>query len=192
MLKDNFNIPSYIENGIPLDAPESNQYMAALSPFLRTLLVTDGTVTKSLEAYFWEPVVVEKLSQEYSNSANALTELQLTDDEKVLRREVLLRGSQSQNIYAYASSLVRTDMLDTQIRDNLLNNKIGIGELLREIGLETYREIISFGQADKLSLVNQAKSKEIALEHVYRTYLIHIGGDPAIQITEKFPLAAFK
>ena len=38
--------------------------MADLPPFLRSLLITDGTVTKTLEAYFWEPVQVQVLKQQ--------------------------------------------------------------------------------------------------------------------------------
>ena len=34
----------------------------ALSPFYRSLLVIDGTVTKFIEAFTMEPVVVERLS----------------------------------------------------------------------------------------------------------------------------------
>jgi hypothetical protein len=38
--------------------------LATLPPFLRTLLVADGTVTKILEAFFWEPVRIESISNQ--------------------------------------------------------------------------------------------------------------------------------
>ena len=34
-----------------------------LPPLLRILLVTDGTVTKTLEAYYWERISVDQLAQ---------------------------------------------------------------------------------------------------------------------------------
>ena len=165
--------------------------MEALPPFLRTLLVTDGTVTKSLEAYFWESIKVEKRSQEQCWLTQELPAIGAKVGERVLKRDVLLRGSSSNDIYVYATSYLLTDMLDEEVKKALVEGKIGIGELLREIGLETYREIVDFGR--EVYQINQEGSETPELlEVIYRIYVINISGKPAIQITERFPYLLFK
>lgn len=52
MLKEHFRSRGFIEGGIVHNCEKAAMDMEALPPFLRTLLVTDGTVTKSLEAFF--------------------------------------------------------------------------------------------------------------------------------------------
>ena len=58
------NIPAGLGN-----LAESCLNVAALPPFLRVLLTTDGTVTKSLEAYFWESIEVINRKQGYEKLA---------------------------------------------------------------------------------------------------------------------------
>ena len=55
-----------------------------------------------------------------------------------------------------------------------------VGELLRERGLETYREILDVGQSD------------VAGEQIYRTYRIVIQHQAAIMITETFPCSVYQ
>ena len=57
-----FRCDGYVPQGTIRDSWGHAIPLAELPPFLRALLVTDGTVTKILEAYFWEPVVVDTLS----------------------------------------------------------------------------------------------------------------------------------
>ena len=64
MLKEHFRSRGFIEGGIVHNCEKAAMDMEALPPFLRTLLVTDGTVTKSLEAFFWENIKVEMRMQE--------------------------------------------------------------------------------------------------------------------------------
>ncbi len=146
-----------------------------LPPFLRVLLTTDGTVTKSLEAFFWERVKVNTTSQ----STVVLTEdhpsLNCVAGDTVVSREVALRGLHSGRTYATAESLIRYDLLPENFRRDLNDQKLGVGELLRECGLETYREILSLGENDR------GRS-------VWRVYRIVMGKQPFIQIKETFPL----
>jgi hypothetical protein len=58
-----FKTRGFVPGGIITNARDESLALEALPPFLRTLLVTDGTVTKHLEAYFWEEVAVENLGQ---------------------------------------------------------------------------------------------------------------------------------
>ncbi|MEO9946924.1 MAG: chorismate pyruvate-lyase family protein [Paraglaciecola sp.] len=191
MLKEHFRSRGFIEGGIVRNINEDAMDMEALPPFLRTLLVTDGTVTKSLEAFFWENIKVEKRWQEEFILTMDLPFIQAKVDDLTLKREVILRGVSTNDIYAYATSYLRTELLDENIKTQMVEGKIGIGELLREIGLETYREIVDFGR-EVFQAYNRLDGEPEYVETIYRTYIIHIGGKPAMQITERFPIRLFQ
>lgn len=178
-----FKSRGYVPGGIVTNSRDELLDMARLPAFLRTLLVTDGTVTKSLEAFFWEHVDVDNLGQAPTQLAHDLPWLDLAAGATVLARRVRLRGVDSQRDYAHAESLIKLDALPEHLRDELLAGRIGIGELLREKGLETYREILDIGLVP-----NDAT---FGGEAVYRTYRIVINHQFAILITETFPCALY-
>lgn len=161
--------------------------MRDLPPFLRTLLITDGTVTKHLEAYFWEPVNVKPLAQSLKQTESEIPWLHLQADETVLTREVELVGEQSKHHYATAFSIVCPTLIPAPFRQALLDGEIGIGKLIRESGMESYREVLEIGVTDS----PLSKGSEQSQAHVYRTYRILLAGKAAILITERFPLAIF-
>ncbi|MBI3610528.1 MAG: DUF98 domain-containing protein [Nitrospirae bacterium] len=157
-----------------------------MNPFLRALLVTDGTVTKFLEAYLWEPIRVEKLFQEETRSASAVPELELKSGDAVLLRRILLRGVQSGCVYTFAESHIRIDRLDVGIQNDLRQGRLGMGELLRDRRLETYREILDFGTekaGKELSAYFEIKEGDPIY---FRRYRISVKGRPVIVIAEKF------
>lgn len=188
MPKDHFRTRGFIEGGIIQNADDIAIDIGALPPFLRTLLVADGTVTKSLEAFFWEKIIVQTITQNDHQLDQDIAAIEAQAEDHVLKRKVVLRGETSDRIYAYATSYLQLETLNDEIKQNLLAEKIGIGELLREIGLETYREIIDVG---KEQFTPMTTSSETSQEVIFRTYVIHIGGKPTIQITERFPLSVF-
>lgn len=190
MLKEHFRSRGFIEGGIVRNINQDAMDMEALPPFLRTLLVTDGTVTKSLEAFFWENIKVEKRWQEQCWLTQDIPSIHAKAGDSALKREVILRGCSTNDIYAYATSYLLTELLDENIKKQMIEGKIGIGELLREIGLETYREIVDFGREVFHANVREDAEPEY-VEAIYRTYVINIGGKPAIQITERFPIRLF-
>ena len=161
--------------------------MRELPPFLRTLLITDGTVTKHLEAYFWEPVNVIPIAQSLNQTESAIPWLALDAAETVLTREVELIGEQSQHHYATAFSIVCPTLIPAPFRQALLDGEIGIGKLIRESGMESYREVLEIGVAHS----PLSKTSDVAQQHVYRTYRILLGGKAAILITERFPISLF-
>lgn len=160
--------------GVKLDFDASR-----LPPFLRVLLTTDGTVTKSLEAFFWEPVAVETLRQRRYVLEAPVESIACTKGQEVILRQVQLRGVASQIVYVEADSLIRFELLPVSFQQALLQQNIGIGELVREQGLETYREIL-------------AVNLDEAGDQVTRTYRIVMSHRPFIQITERFALSAFR
>jgi chorismate-pyruvate lyase len=152
-----------------------------LPPFLRALLVTDGTVTKILEAYFWEPVAVDTLEQRFENAEEPVPAIQVEPGDRCLIRDARLRGIDSGRSFAEAFSLIRTELIPTGFRQRLIDREIGIGVLIRDSGLESYREVLNVG------METDAEGRRA----VCRTYRIIIERRPVILITECFPLALY-
>lgn len=153
--------------------------LAGLPPFLRVLLTTDGTVTNALEAFFWEAVAVESIRQKEVILDDDVPNLELKSGATILSRQVQLRGTNTETMYVKADSLIRFDLLPSDFQADLKAQKLGVGELLRDCGLETYREILDVGCDE-------------GMKDVWRTYRIVMDHRPFIQITEHFPLAIFQ
>lgn len=153
--------------------------VASLPAFLRVLLTTDGTVTNSLEAFFWEPVAVETIAQREMVLVEDTPHIERSAGDTVLARRVQLRGLDTDTRYVEAESLIRLDLLPANFQDELVAQKMGIGELLRDCGLETYREILEVGCDEET-------------KNLWRTYRIVTDHHPFIQITEHFPLSVYR
>lgn len=155
---------------------------ASLPAFLRVLLTTDGTVTKSLEAYFWERVAVDNRGQEYCTLQDELPLLRRPKGAQLLRRRVALRGADSGRLLVWAESWINAELLAPALKTELELGQVGIGELLRECGLETYRQIVDCGY----------RSADEDGECVWRRYVIVQAGQPFMQIQEYFPLSVYR
>jgi len=163
-----------------------------LPPFLRALLVTDGTVTKTLEAYFWEPVEVVALQQEFIHVEQSIAWIRLAPGDQVLTRRGLLRGLESKQIYARAFCIIRTQLIPETLRQRLIDRRAGagIGVLIRDSSLESYREVLEVGIEPAGKSEDPTASKQSDL--VFRTYRVIIDGEPVILITERFPLHRYQ
>jgi len=162
------------------DVDQLSISVASLPAFLRTLLVMDGTVTKALESWFWEPIQIISKSN--------------TSQEQTLQREVILCGKHSQQNFACARSLVSLPYLPKTIAAALQEGKIGIGELLRDKGLETYRDIFAVNlltqyEAEQDDLLQQCLKGS---NYITRAYNIEVDGKVAITVTEYFPISLYK
>ena len=158
--------------------------LETLPPFLRALLVTDGTVTKILEAFFWEPIEVVTLSQEIARAERSVAWIDVAEADPILEREARLQGTRTGRVYATASSLIRTELIPATLRQRLIDREIGIGVLIRDSGLESYREVLEIG-------ADPEGAAQPSGDGVFRTYRILIKGAPVILITERFPLAPY-
>lgn len=156
--------------------------LSRLPPFLRALLVTDGTVTKILEAYFWEPVAVDTLEQRFEPAQEPVPWIGVERGDPCLIRDARLRGTDSGRGFAEAFSLIRTQLIPPDFRRRLIDREIGIGVLIRDSGLESYREVLDMG-------LDRTSGGEVA---VFRTYRIIIAHRPVILITEYFPLELYR
>ncbi|MFZ0790497.1 MAG: chorismate pyruvate-lyase family protein [Chromatiaceae bacterium] len=176
-----FRCDGYLAEGVIHDANGHAKRLADLPPFLRALLVTDGTVTKMLEAYFWEPVAVDTLEQRFESAEAPVPWIDVAAGDRCLIRDARLRGMHSGRGFAEAFSLIRTELIPPDFRQRLIDREIGIGALIRDSGLESYREVLDVGlDADGPDGGS-----------VFRTYRIAIARRPVILITEHFPLRLY-
>ncbi len=184
----------YRSHGYPsaLAEASSTSFMQRLSPWLRTLLITDGTVTRSLEAYFWEPVKVEQVSLRLVSGLQSIPWLEATKGCKLLLRQVRLVGEHSMTVYTTAFSVVRLDAFSLEVQQQLQSGGIGIGALISEYGLESYRELLDLGYCASLEFEGVGMASALSTDVVFRHYRISVAGKPAILITEKFPLAVYE
>ncbi|MFT3775353.1 MAG: chorismate pyruvate-lyase family protein [Minicystis sp.] len=171
--------------------PTDDLGLADVSPLLRALLVTDGTVTKLLEAFLWEPIQVDRLFQQDMPLDRDEPLLEATQGELVVKRRIVLRGVTSKRAYAYAETIVNLGNLGAGLREDLLKGRLGVGELLRDRRLETYRELCTVFRTEA---GNRATPLGLAAKDpvIERRYVIFAGGRPALLIDETFPEHRFR
>ncbi len=162
----------------------------ALGLVPRILLATDGTLTHILEAYTAEQVYLVKLSQSLVRDPGARATFDLDEEERALRRIILLRGTTSDTPYVYADSVVMLDRLPAAVADGLLQTDRPIGKLLFSCRAETFREILATGveqDADVAARFGLGREEPL----VARSYQIVFEGRPVARITEMFPTSSF-
>ena len=165
--------------------------IARLTPFQRGLLVTDGTVTRLIEAYALAPVEVVLLHQAKQTLCTEHIWLELPPGAHVIAREVVLQTPSSDKytpkIQAYATSLIVPQHLPKSILDGLESDPAGLGGILQNSGLETRRELL-------WCCCETARDLPEAIAHLEgepllsRTYRVFANKKPIMLITEKFPL----
>lgn len=159
--------------------------LRALTPFQRALMVIDGNVTKFIEAYHLEPVEVLRLSQERRALPQDHPWLEAAGGAPVIARQVILRGAYSRSLYAYAVSLILPERLSEAIRRRLEVEGEGLGRILLDQRLETFREVLWYGK-ERFDPANGA-SGPLQGEFLSRAYRIIAGKRPLMLVNEKFP-----
>ena len=148
-----------------------------LPPFLRALLVADGTVTRLLSAYFAEDIAIGTQEQFEFDMPSPLSHLHLEAGDPAFIRRVELLGSESGRRYASAISLLNPATLDTKLFHELIDENVGMGEVLRNSARGSYREVLDIRRESE--------------DSVTRTYAVILATRPAILISERFYLASF-
>lgn len=178
-----------IETAAPpssVDGPSTAINLRALTPFQRALLVTDGTVTKLIEAYTLEPVQIERLHDIGSCDPEHHPWLTVDDATTVVQRRVLIRGRYSGRLYVYADSLVVPARLPEAVRNRLDMQGEGLGRLLNDAKCETRREVLWVGREHASDLPESVRRSTDG-EFVTRVYRIISNSQPVALITERFP-----
>lgn len=165
---------------------QMDSQFAGLAPVLRVLLVTDGTVTQTLEAYFGERIEVDVLEHAERRSEVAYPPIDIAPGDPILHRYVRLLGKATRRVYAVAESVAVLEHVSREMRRKLLEERKGIGELLREGRLETYRELLTTRRTTAGSWAEHLGV--LATQSVVtRDYRIYQGGRAALLIQEVFP-----
>lgn len=165
--------------------------LARLTPFQRGLLVTDGTVTRLIEAYTFLPVEVVLLQQAKHILDTEHIWLKIPAGEEVISRQVILQTHSqeepSPTIHTYADSLIVPQRLPQSLLSELASDKQGLGGLLRHSGLETRRELLWCGMETLIDLPPVIEDLD-GETFISRTYRVFANQEPLMLINEKFPL----
>ncbi len=161
-----------------------------LPPILRVLLSTDGTVTKSMESFFWEPISVDVLSHGFFIADHPLPELDLKQGEEVLRRHVVLTMVSQERPMVFAESFVRVDRLWPSVQEDLIQGRLGIGQVLNDRRTAQYRHIFNIWREPAGNLAPQLHIT-LDCELICRSYSITTDEATIMVITEKFILKHF-
>jgi chorismate-pyruvate lyase len=158
--------------------------LAALDAFLRNLLVSDGTVSRSLEAHTLRPVMVEPVEQVETLPPVAVARhLRLGQDEACIRRRVAMRIDGSEPS-VWAESFVVRGRVPIEFLRVLSENSQGISGALARLKLESWRELLWFG----LGSPPPWAARSLTTRTLRRAYLVLIERRPALLIAEDFAL----
>ncbi len=150
-------------------------------------LNNDGSVAQLLGSIFKESIAIDLLKQKYCRISTEQWD-DVDENEGILMRNVFLKGEDTDTRYIYASSLIRIDKLPNEFADDLLNKKLGIGEIINKYAIETYRRIIDINTIDSNIMHAMFSVKgDISC----RVYKIYINKAPAMLITEYYPNELF-
>lgn len=156
--------------------------VADLSPFLRGLLFTDGTVSRALEAQMLSPVAVEPVEQLSTRApAREARWLELQDREDCIRRRVVM-SSEETSLAVWAESYVVEQRLPAGFVGVLRGSPTGIGGSLGQLKLESWRELLWFG----LGSPPPWSAGTTVADTLTRCYRIITQGRPALLISEAF------
>lgn len=160
--------------------------IARLDAFLRVLLFTDGTVSRTLEACTLHTVEVEQVEQAQACApALQARHLEVAQDQACTRRRIVMRLAGT-HPSVWAESFVAPERLPARFLKDLAGNSQGIGGSLQELKLESWRELLWFGLGSPPSWPAPAPP----IRTVTRFYRIIVEGRPALVISEHFAAEA--
>ncbi|MGI9121091.1 MAG: chorismate--pyruvate lyase family protein [Acidimicrobiales bacterium] len=169
---------------MPLMVPQA---WSSLSFLQRVVLATDGTVGRILEEHAGERTQVVKLAQSLGPLSVDDRLLDAPASSTVLARTVLLEGMTSGTRFLFAESAVLADALDPDLLDRLISSDVPLGRLFCDHRLETFRELLTWGQ-EPAGSIGEHFGVEPEAVMMSRTYRIVAGGRPIVLIIEKFPV----
>lgn len=147
--------------------------VASLTPYHRCLMMTDGTITRTLEAYTFESVEARCVEQYETTAADDRGGwLRAAPEDRMLVRHVDLIGERSGNRYAQAESHIAVDRLPKAFHAALSRESAGIGAALQAASAESYRQLLFYGRTFDCVCA--------------RRYRIFVRKRPALVITERF------
>lgn len=155
----------------------------SLSPTLKALLITDGTVTHLLEVFAGERMRVDKLDQTVVKGGPGWLAVDAGED--VVHRRILLRGDR--RAYLFAESWLVPSRMPTGMREALATDR-PLGNLWKAARLETFREIVDFRREARPDI---ASLLGVRADILSRSYLVNTGGRPMSLVSESLPADLF-
>lgn len=156
-----------------------------LPPFLRTLLVSDGTVTRFIETYRLEPVETVRIDQAHFALQHDHAWLDAATGARVVLRRVFLRGTKSATVYAYATALIALERMPKSVLTRLESQGQSLGEVLTAVKIETRRETLWYGWEHDVDVPEPLLP--LAPPWLTRAYRIFHRSRPIALVTERFP-----
>jgi len=152
----------------------------------RVLLVTDGTITDTIEVAFGEPITLMKVSCELLITPSDIDALDVTAGCSLMDRKIQLLGRTTCRVYAYAETLLVIDRLPDELRRQLLLSNTALGRLWSEYRIEGRKELLSVTRVPVGSVRYPFTPGQHA-DLLKRTYRMISAGKPVSLITEYFP-----
>jgi benzoate-CoA ligase family protein len=157
-----------------------------LDPFLRSLLFTDGTVSRQLEAHTLSRVSVETAEQAPNPTpARIARYLHIPPAEQCIRRRIVMKIGDTAELSVWAESYLVAGRLPPEFLAGLDGNTQGIGGSLQQLKLESRRELLWFGLGQP---PQWAHSTDPATTTLIRVYRMVTSGVPAMLICEAFAI----
>ena len=152
---------------------------------MRSLLLTDGTVTTALEALTLDRVTVKVVAQSSGSLPSAAAgPLETRAEEKSVHRRVEIGGAKNPVPLIWAESHILPGRLPDDFLDVLDNAPEGIGESLQQVRLESCRDLLWFGLDAPPSWSSVATTP--SSQAITRCYRVIAGGRPCLLISESF------
>lgn len=154
----------------------------------RILLVSDGTLTDTLEAAMLEPILLSKVSINVAPAPAAVPSLELEPGSTIMDRKILLFGATTGRNYVYAESHLAVDRLPENFRRELMESDKPMGRLWSDYRLETWKELLFVAREPVARLAAYfpyATHDDLLSRH----YRLISGGRPLMVINEYFPAA---
>jgi chorismate-pyruvate lyase len=160
----------------------------ALGMLQRILLVSDGTLTDTLEAAMLEPIHLSKVSVDVLPAPVPVPSLELDAGRTIMDRKILLFGATTGRNYVYAESQLAVERLPEDFRRELIESDKPMGRLWSEFRLETWKELLFVAREPvaRLAAYFPYATHEDLLSRHYR---LISGGRPLMVINEYFPAA---
>jgi len=163
--------------------------VSAMDSFLCTLLFADGTVTGALEAHSLSRVTVEVVDQsKVLAAAGVANYLQLPEGEELTKRRVTISTCAFTRSTIWAESHIVHERLPPAFSRLLDDAPQGIGEALRQVKLDSWRELLWFGLDSPPDWAGAVPASQTGRAVLKRLYRVITRGQPALLISESFPL----
>lgn len=161
--------------------------LTEMDPFLRGLLFTDGTVTRTLEVKALSRVSVNVIGEARSPlAAEAAEHLEAPEGAEAVRRRVVIGPEGAEAPAIWAESHLLPDRLPPEFLAVLEKSPDGIGGSLQRVELESWREMLWYGldRSPAWSFVAPRAPAPV----LTRLYRVIAGGRPALLISESFAI----